>query len=141
MKIAFVVHTAYPEFIGGREHHIHHLAAELAKSNEVYVIAGGSADPAGTEKINGYHLIRLPMLSIRVSRNPLQIYRIVRGVYKTLCSIDPDIIHAFEYGSNTTDIAYMYVMFKSKPLVLTVYLRISPLGPIWLVPEGTFVIV
>lgn len=121
MKIAFVVHTSYPEFIGGRENHVHNLASVLARTDDVIVVSGGKCDKINKTGINGYTLITLPMISIKVSGNPLQIYRIVRGVFRILKQEKPDIIHAFEYGSNTTDMAYLYSMFYGVPLVLTVY--------------------
>jgi glycosyltransferase involved in cell wall biosynthesis len=122
MKIAFVVHTAYPDFIGGREHHVHNLARALSlDGHEIFVVAGGKVTRPVTTEIAGYTLISLPMLSITVSRNPLQIYRIIPRLLKTLKTIDADILHAFEYGSFTTDMTYLYSMLYKKPFVLTIY--------------------
>ena len=121
MKIAFVVHTAYPEFIGGREHHVHNLASALSKTDDVVVIAGGKAKRAQRRIVNGYALITLPMLSIKVSHNPLQIYRIVRKLFLTLKQERPQLIHAFEYGSYSTDITYLYSKKYNIPFALTVY--------------------
>ena len=121
MKIAFVVHTAYPEFIGGREHHVHNLASALSKTDNVVVIAGGKSKTIQRKVLNGYGLITLPMVSIKVSHNPLQIYRIVRKLFPTLKQERPQLIHAFEYGSYSTDIAYLYSKKYNIPLVLTVY--------------------
>lgn len=121
MKIAFVVHTAYPEFIGGREHHVHNLASALSKTDNVVVIAGGKTKTVQRKPLNGYELITLPMLSIKVSHNPLQIYRIVRKLFPTLKQERPQLIHAFEYGSYSTDIAYLYSKKYNIPFALTVY--------------------
>lgn len=122
MKIAFVVHTAYPDFIGGREHHVHNLARALALcGHSVVVVAGGKVEERTESPISGYRLVRFPMLSITVSRNPLQIYRIIPGLLKELRAIDPDVLHAFEYGSFSTDITYVYSILHKKPFVLTVY--------------------
>lgn len=84
MKIAFTVHTSYPDFIGGREHHVHHLAYALAKDYEVVVISGGSSKKVQRQRINGYSLIMLPMISLKVSSNPLQIYRVVPKFFSCL---------------------------------------------------------
>ena len=43
MKITFVTHTAYPEFIGGREQHVHFFAkacSELKKDDIVKKLGG-----------------------------------------------------------------------------------------------------
>jgi len=121
MKIALVVHTAYPEFIGGREHHVHNLASALSQTDNVVVIAGGKAKTIQRKTLSGYGLITLPMTSIKVSHNPLQIYRIVRKLFSALKEEKPDLIHAFEYGSYSTDIAYLYSQRYNIPFVLTVY--------------------
>jgi glycosyltransferase involved in cell wall biosynthesis len=121
LKIAFIVHTAYPEFIGGREHHVHHLATALSGSNEVYVITGSKNKDVEKKKINGYTLINLPMISIRVSKNPLQIYRIAPRLFAALRETNPDIIHAFEYGSWHTSLVYFYSKKYKTPFVLTIY--------------------
>jgi L-malate glycosyltransferase len=121
MKIAFVVHTAYPEFIGGREYHIHSLATIISKTDNVVVLAGGEAKKEQRRFLGGYLLINLPMLSIRVSRNPLQIYRIIPGISSSLKRENPDLIHAFEYGSYTSYITYRFSKKYNVPFVLTVY--------------------
>ncbi|MFH1415453.1 MAG: glycosyltransferase family 4 protein [Elusimicrobiota bacterium] len=121
MKIAFVVHTAYPDCLGGREHHIHHLASELSKTDDVIVISGGTRMCSSRKKIGGYTLLTLPTFSLKVSSNPLQIYRFVFGVFRALWKEKPDIVHAFEYGSNTTDTAFIFSKISGTPLILTVY--------------------
>lgn len=121
MKIALTVHTAYPDFIGGREHHIHYLASELARSDKVVVISGGKSSKEQRRMIAGYELITLPMISVKVSGNPLQIYRIIPKFFSCLKKEKPDIIHAFEYGSYSTDIACFYAKKYKTPFLLTVY--------------------
>ncbi len=121
MRIAFIVHTAYPEFIGGREHHVHNLASALSKTDEVVVFSGGRIKSIKIDKLDGYTLVRIPMISIRVSRNPLQIYRILPGLYSVLKKERFDLIHAFEYGSYSTDIAHLYSRRHNIPFLLTVY--------------------
>lgn len=121
MKIAFVTHTAYPDFIGGREHHIHNLASVLSETDDVTVIAGGKGQAVQKKALKGYKLITLPMISVKVSSNPLQIYRIIPKFFFTLKKENPDLIHAFEYGSYSTDIAYLYAKKYNIPLILTVY--------------------
>jgi len=121
MKIAFIVHTAYPDFIGGREHHVHHLASALSKTDEVKVFAGGSNKTIEQRTINGYSLVTLPMISVRLCKNPLQIYRIIPSLYSWLNKERFDIIHAFEYGSFSTHIACFFAKRHSLPLFLTFY--------------------
>lgn len=121
MKLAFVVHTVYPDFIGGREHHVHHLARAFAKDHDVVVIGGGKVHRAIETKIDGYRLLRLPMVSVTLSRNPLQIYRFIPQLDYFLKKENPDIIHAFEYGSQSTDAAYSYARKRRCPFFLTVY--------------------
>jgi len=121
MKIAFVVHIAYPEFIGGREHHIHHLACALSETDEVTVFAGSKKRSVERCRIDGYTLVRIPTISIKVSKNPLQIYRIAPKLYSVFKKEKFDLVHAFEYGSYSTNIAYMYSKRHNIPLVLTVY--------------------
>ncbi|MFH1767580.1 MAG: glycosyltransferase family 4 protein [Candidatus Omnitrophota bacterium] len=121
MRIAFITHTAYPDFIGGREHHIHNLATALSSTDDVIVIAGDKEKKERRRKINGYELITLPMISIRVSKNPLQIYRIVKRIMPLLIKEDPDLVHAFEYGSYTTDMSWLYAKKHEKPFFITVY--------------------
>lgn len=121
MKIAFVVHTAYPEFIGGREHHIHYLASAISKTDEVIIISGGKAKNEQRRILDGYVLVTLPTISIKVSNNPLQIYRIVPKLFSMLKKEKPDLIHAFEYGSYTTYVAYLYSQKHNIPFALTVY--------------------
>ncbi|MFH1519726.1 MAG: glycosyltransferase family 4 protein [Candidatus Omnitrophota bacterium] len=121
MKIVLVVHTAYPDFIGGREHHIHYLASELALTDKVVVIAGGKSRKVQKRMIEGYELITLPMISIKVSSNPLQIYRIIPKFLSYIKKEKPDVIHAFEYGSFSTDIACFYAKKHKTPFLLTVY--------------------
>jgi len=120
MKIALVVHTAFPDFIGGREHNIHHLAARLSKSFEIVVISGAESF-VGERFIDEYRLVTLPMWSITLSRSPLQKYRFIFGLYSTLVKECPDIVHAFEYGLASTDIACLYAQKKKKPFYLTAY--------------------
>ncbi|MBU4149932.1 MAG: glycosyltransferase family 4 protein [Candidatus Omnitrophica bacterium] len=121
MKVALVVHTAYPDFIGGREHHVHYLASRLSQTDEVVVIAGGKTGKIQERKISGYRLITLPMISIKVSRNPLQIYRIIWKLFPILKIEKPDLIHAFEYGSYSTDVTYLYSKKYNIPFMITVY--------------------
>jgi len=121
MKIALAVHTAYPDFIGGRENHIHYLASELARSDKVVVISGGKSNKEQRRMIAGYELITLPMISVKVSGNPLQIYRIIPKFFSCLKKEKPDIIHAFEYGSYSTDISCFYAKKYKIPFLLTVY--------------------
>lgn len=121
MKIVFVCHSAYPEFLGGREHHIHHLASKIAENSDVTILAGGKKKVTHITNINGYKLVTLPMLSIKVSRNPLQIYRLVFGCYRAIKKECPDIVHAFEYGSNIADISCIYSKIYNVPFLLTVY--------------------
>jgi glycosyltransferase involved in cell wall biosynthesis len=121
MKIVLTVHTAYPDFIGGREHHVHYLASELARTDKVIVIAGGRSKKEQSRFIDGYKLITLPMISIKVSSNPLQIYRIIPKLFSRIKKEKPDILHAFEYGSFSTDIAYFYAKTYRIPLLLSVY--------------------
>jgi glycosyltransferase involved in cell wall biosynthesis len=122
-KIVLVVHTAYPNSIGGREKHVHNFATCLSRSDrvEVVVVAGGKVNKEACSFINGYKLILLPMLSIKVSRNPLQIYRIIPRLYAVLKREEADICHAFEYGSFTTDITALYAKRMKKLFYLTVY--------------------
>lgn len=122
-KIALVVHTAYPHSIGGREKHVHNLAVCLAQKEdvEVVVIAGGKVKEETCCQINGYKLILLPMISVKVSRNPLQIYRIIPKLYAVLAREAPEICHAFEYGSFTTDVTALYACRKKKLFFLTAY--------------------
>ncbi|NQU74404.1 MAG: glycosyltransferase family 4 protein, partial [Candidatus Omnitrophica bacterium] len=63
----------------------------------------------------------LPMISVKVSSNPLQIYRIIPKFFSCLKKERPDVIHAFEYGSYSTDIAYFYAKKYKIPFLLTVY--------------------
>ncbi len=122
MKIAMVVHTSYPEFVGGREHHVHYLASAISGNSEVVVISGGRNIKKETRiKIGNYTRITIPMISVKVSNNPLQIYRFTPGLLSLLIKEKPDLIHAFEYGSYTTDILYLYCSRFNIPLVLTVY--------------------
>ncbi len=121
MKIALAVHTAYPDFIGGREHHVHYLASELSYTDEVVVIAGGKTRQKQCRTIEGYKLVTLPMISIKVSNNPLQIYRIIPKFLSCLRQENPNIVHAFEYGSYSTDIAYFYAKKYKIPFLLNVY--------------------
>ncbi len=121
MKIAFVVHTAYPEFIGGREHHVHHLANALSANDEVTVFAGGNTKITERCKVDNYTLVRLPMISLKVSRNPLQIYRIIPQLLPILKQERFELVHAFEYGSYSTHIAHIYSKNYGIPFVLTVY--------------------
>jgi len=121
MKLAFVVHTAYPEFIGGREHHIHNLATAFSAEDEVTVFAGSKTKVIERSKVSNYTLVRIPMISIKVSQNPLQIYRIIPKLYSVLKKEKFDLIHAFEYGSYSTNIAHIYSKKYKTPFVLTIY--------------------
>jgi len=121
MKIVLSVHTAYPDFIGGREHHVHFLASELARTDEVVVIAGGKSRKEQRRSMRGYTLVTLPMISIKVSTNPLQIYRIIPKFLSCLKQESPDILHVFEYGSYSTDITYFYAKKYKIPFLLNVY--------------------
>lgn len=121
-KIVFVVHTAYPQFIGGRERHVHNLArAMAAKGYDVSVLAGGKGKKRECRPLEGYTLILLPMWSLTVSTSPLQVYRFIPGLERELSALDPDIVHAFEYGSCTTDAAFMYAKQHQKRFFITVY--------------------
>lgn len=121
MKIGFVAHTAYPEFIGGREHHTHNLANALSDINEVVIFAGSRKKIIEKFKLDGYTLIRIPTISFKVSRNPLQIYRVIPRLYSVLKKEKPDLIHAFEYGSYSTDIACLFSKRFDIPFLLTIY--------------------
>ncbi|MFH1397119.1 MAG: glycosyltransferase family 4 protein [Candidatus Omnitrophota bacterium] len=122
MKIAMVVHTSYPEFVGGREHHVHYLASAISGNCEVAVMSGGrNISKESRVKIGNYSRITIPMISVKVSNNPLQIYRFTPDLFSLLTKEKPDLIHAFEYGSYTTDTAYSYCSRFNIPLVLTVY--------------------
>lgn len=117
-----VVHTSYPEFVGGREHHVHYLASAVSRDCEVVVISGGrNIRKENKIKVGNYTRITLPMISFKVSDNPLQIYRFTPGLFSLLKKEKPDLIHAFEYGSYTTDISYFYCLRSNIPLILTVY--------------------
>lgn len=121
MKIAFVVHTAYPEFIGGREHHVHNLASSLSGTDEIVVFAGSAKNHIERHKIDGYTLVQVPTIPIKISQNPLQIYRLIPSLYPLLRKEKFDLIHAFEYGSFSTDIAYLFSKNSDTPFVLTFY--------------------
>lgn len=121
MKISFVVHTAHPDFIGGREIHVHNLARALAKRHEVTVFGGARTKKVQVEESMGYRLVKMPVYSLCVSRSPLQYYRISPDLPKLLRSCGADIIHAFEYGSYSTGIAGDYAKRTLCPFFLTVY--------------------
>ena len=121
MHILLSAHTVYPHFIGGRERHVHGLARGLARRHRVTVLGGASPGNHGQRKIHGYTLVTLPMISVKASSVPLQIYRIIPGFTRALRRLDPDLVHAFEYGSFTTDLAAVYCAREGIPLLLTVY--------------------
>ncbi len=121
MKIGFVTHTAYPEFIGGREHHIHNLASSLSRTSEVVVFAGTRNNKRENVNLSGYNLIKLPTVSFKVSQNPLQIYRVIPHLFSVLKEEKLDLIHAFEYGSYSTDVAYLFSKKYNIPFLLTIY--------------------
>ncbi len=121
MKIALTTHTAYPDFIGGREKHVHNLASALSETDDVVVIAGGKGKEIQRRSLKGYTLLTLPTISLKVSSNPLQIYRIIPKFFSVLKKENPDLIHAFEYGSYSTDIVYLYSKRTGIPFLLTVY--------------------
>ncbi|MBF0331195.1 MAG: glycosyltransferase family 4 protein [Candidatus Omnitrophica bacterium] len=121
MKLVFVTHTMYPDFIGGREHHVHHLARAFAKEHEVVVIGGAKVSSAVEEVVDGYRRIRLPTISVTLSRNPLQVYRVIPRLRACLQKERPDLVHAFEYGSDSTYVAYAYARKRGCPFFLTIY--------------------
>ena len=124
MKIGFVTHTAYPEGIGGREHHIHSLAKTISeqKNDEVIVFTASIEKKVKWEKIDEtYWLVKIPSIPITVSKNPLQIYHIVPKLYSLLKQVRPDILHLFEYGSYATTVASFYAIHHHIPFVFTVY--------------------
>jgi glycosyltransferase involved in cell wall biosynthesis len=121
MKLALISHTAYPDFIGGREQHIDNLARAFGKTDDVWVIAGGCNKTIMIRNMNGYRLITLPMLSLKVSSNPLQIYRIIPSLFSKIKDLQPDVIHAFEYGSFSTGASCFYAKKYKTPFFLTSY--------------------
>jgi glycosyltransferase involved in cell wall biosynthesis len=122
MRILFTVHTAHPDFIGGREHHVHGLARGLGRrGHHVTVLAGGTGSTARRLDMDGYTLQTLPMWSVRASREPLQIYRYVPGFSRHLRAEAADLVHTFEYGSYTTQVAAIHAARRGVPLLLTVY--------------------
>jgi len=121
LKIAYVVHTAYPDFIGGRENHIHTLASSLSKEFKITVIASSRNNKKNIRTIGGYTLITLPNIALKLSSNPLQIYRIIPSLFSALRMESPDLIHIFEYGSFSTDIASLYCKIYKIPYILSVY--------------------
>ncbi|MFC2061714.1 glycosyltransferase family 4 protein [Elusimicrobiota bacterium] len=121
MKIAFVTHTFSPEFIGGRENHIRNLAKALSKTDDITIFTGSKVKKIVKEKMEGYTLYNIPMISLRLSKNPLQIYRIIPHMFFLLKKEKFDIIHAFEYGCFSTDMALLYSRFFNIPMLLTVY--------------------
>jgi len=124
MKIAFVTHTAYPEFIGGREQHVHFFAKACSelKKDDIVVFTSGNARKVTRQRIDDtYWLVEIPNIPITVSKNPLQIYRIVPQLYNLFKKEKPDILHLFEYGSYTTTVAAFYAIRRNLPFILTVY--------------------
>jgi hypothetical protein len=71
MKIALVIHTAYPNFVGGKNHYTHSLYSISSRDDEVIVIAGGKDKEVSRRLLNGYTLITLPEITFKVSNNPL----------------------------------------------------------------------
>jgi glycosyltransferase involved in cell wall biosynthesis len=120
-RIVFISHTSYPEFIGGREKHINNLASSLSRHYEIFVVAGGKCKTEQKTALSGYTLIQLPVIPFVLSRKPLQIYRIIPRLFATLRRLEPDIIHAFEYGSFSTSVSSFYARKASKPFFLTLY--------------------
>jgi len=121
LKLVFVTHTVYPDFIGGREHHVHHLARAFSKEYDVVVLGGGRLKNPHVERRDGYKLVRLPTFSFIVSKNPLQIYRFIPQLRSYLEKEEPDLIHAFEYGAQSTCTAYAYAKTNQRCFFLTVY--------------------
>ncbi len=122
MRILFTVHTAHPDFVGGREHHVHGLARGLGRrGHQVTVLAGGKASTAQRRDMDGYTLQTLPMLSVRASLEPLQFYRYVPGYGRRLGAEAPDLVHTFEYGSYSTQVAAIHAARRGLPMLLTVY--------------------
>ncbi|MCE8427887.1 MAG: glycosyltransferase family 4 protein [Candidatus Methanoperedens sp.] len=121
MRIGLTTHTFPPEFIGGREMHVEALARALSKDDDIIIFAGSNVKRVIKEDMGGYTLYKIPAFPITLSKNPLQVYRVVPRFYSVLSKEKLDIIHAHEYGHFTTDIASLYSKVSKTPLVLTVH--------------------
>lgn len=121
MRIALITHTFVPELIGGREKHVESLAKVLGEKDEVFVFTGSNTNKVTREIKDNYTVYRIPSISITLSKNPLQVYRIIPSFLKVLSSEEIDILHAHEYGHFTSDISAVYSKITTKPLVLTIH--------------------
>ena len=125
MKIGLVTHSAYPDSIGGREHHVHLLAKGIARQHKapVVVFTGAPKGPqAARERIaGGYDLVRVPGFRLTFSQNPSQIYHIAPQLRGRLHREQLDMLHLFEYGSFMTTAAALYAIAHQVPFALTVY--------------------
>ena len=125
MKIGLVTHSAYPDSIGGREHHVHLLAKGIVRqvNAQVIVFTGASRGMKFTRErtAGGYELVRVPGLRLTLSKNPCQIYHIAPPLSGLLCREQLDMLHLFEYGSFMTTAAALFAIAHHVPFVLTVY--------------------
>ena len=125
MKIAMITHSAFPDFIGGREHHIHLLAKGLARQggDQISVFTGAQRGTKVTRQDmpEGYALVRVPGMRLMLSRNPRQIYHIAPKLIGALRRERVDVVHLFEYGSFMTTAAGVYAIRNRLPFVQTVY--------------------
>ncbi len=119
MRIGLITHTFVPEFIGGREKHVEALAKVLGEKDEVFVFTGSRTKKVIKELKDNYTLYRIPLISVTLSKNPLQVYRIIPGLLKVLSSEEIDILHAHGYGLFTSDVSALYSKISNIPLVLT----------------------
>lgn len=124
MHVGFITHSAYPEGIGGREHHIHFLAKALHENSGYRVTVVAASDEASVKREcieNSYTLLRLPSYKVVVSRNPRQIYHIIPRFKTYLQELRCDLFHLFEYGSYVTSKAANYARKNNIPYFFTIY--------------------
>lgn len=88
MRIVQLNPFYYP-YRGGIEHRIHNLSRRLAKDHEVFIVTGRLPDTAEEQEMDGYTIVRLDSTLIGPYNPP---YISSRGVWKTLATLDPDVV-------------------------------------------------
>jgi glycosyltransferase involved in cell wall biosynthesis len=114
MKILAVSKYFYPVF-GGVESVVYYVEREIAKSENVTVLASGK----GPEKVEGMKVVRLP--AFHVGPTPIS-----PSVFSKILKQDFDICHLHEPNPFQNFFAYLALRLKRKPYVITYHSDIVP---------------
>ncbi|MCK4319959.1 glycosyltransferase family 4 protein [Candidatus Micrarchaeota archaeon] len=117
MKIAQVVHLFYPA-TGGIEHHVFHIARELAKKgNDVQVFTSLLEGTKKEEEMDGINIRRYWSLNFPLFSS----VRFSPFLFCELLKADVDVYASHGYGSLMPLIASLAAFIKRKPFIFTLH--------------------